>query len=298
MNHPVTVGLDGSPESLAAAEWAAGEALRRKLPLRLVHVRPPAPPAPPGGVDAHHWEEKLLRESREALEQRHPGLPVTTGHIVDQDPVHALLGACDEAGLLVLGSRGLSGMAGFLLGSVAMATVARAAKPVVLVRAAASGTGAPGAAAPAPEGREVVLGWDVRHPDDALVEFAFDAAERRGVPLRVVSAWAPAPALRYEPTAAAGMNLEPSPEELARERSETLDALLRPWREAHPGVEVVPGVPMGSAGRELVEAAADASLVVVGRRRTSALHIGPRLGSVAHAVLHHVSAPVAVVPHD
>ncbi|MGW5699332.1 universal stress protein, partial [Streptomyces asiaticus] len=34
----VTIGLDGSPESLAAADWAAREAQRRGLPLRLVHA--------------------------------------------------------------------------------------------------------------------------------------------------------------------------------------------------------------------------------------------------------------------
>lgn len=38
MSRTVTVGLDGSPESLAAADWAAREALLRAAPLRLVHA--------------------------------------------------------------------------------------------------------------------------------------------------------------------------------------------------------------------------------------------------------------------
>ncbi|MEU9135310.1 universal stress protein [Streptomyces sp. NPDC048404] len=38
MLRPVVVGLDGSPECLGAADWAAREALRRGLPLRLVHA--------------------------------------------------------------------------------------------------------------------------------------------------------------------------------------------------------------------------------------------------------------------
>ncbi|MFD0345910.1 universal stress protein [Kitasatospora aburaviensis] len=49
--------------------------------------------------------------------------------------------------------------------------------------------------------------------------------------------------------------------------------------------------------RAVVEASATAELVVIGRRRRPH-DLGPRLGRVAHAVLHHAHAPVAVVPHD
>lgn len=38
MLNPVVAGLDGSRESLTAAGWAAREALRRGLPLRLVYA--------------------------------------------------------------------------------------------------------------------------------------------------------------------------------------------------------------------------------------------------------------------
>ena len=43
MTRTVTVGLDGSPESRAAAEWAAREAQLRGLPLKIVHVFEPLP---------------------------------------------------------------------------------------------------------------------------------------------------------------------------------------------------------------------------------------------------------------
>ncbi|MFC9932373.1 universal stress protein [Streptomyces sp. NPDC127190] len=54
---------------------------------------------------------------------------------------------------------------------------------------------------------------------------------------------------------------------------------------------------IGKAGSHLVKASRDASLVVIGRRlrRTP---IGALIGPVAHAVLHHATAPVAVVPQD
>ena len=45
MSPTITVGLDGSPESRAAAEWAAREARLRGLPLRVLHVREPEPEA-------------------------------------------------------------------------------------------------------------------------------------------------------------------------------------------------------------------------------------------------------------
>ncbi|MFI9004260.1 universal stress protein [Streptomyces sp. NPDC053541] len=52
---------------------------------------------------------------------------------------------------------------------------------------------------------------------------------------------------------------------------------------------------MGPAAYHLVEASQDADLVIVGRR-TRRVPVGPHLGHVAHAVIHHGRAPVVVVP--
>lgn len=43
MLRTITVGLDGSQESRAAAEWAAREAELRGLPLKIAHVWEPVP---------------------------------------------------------------------------------------------------------------------------------------------------------------------------------------------------------------------------------------------------------------
>ncbi|MEU9388048.1 universal stress protein, partial [Streptomyces sp. NPDC048279] len=43
MSRTVTVGFDGSPQSRAAADWAAREAGLRALPLKVLHVRSPVP---------------------------------------------------------------------------------------------------------------------------------------------------------------------------------------------------------------------------------------------------------------
>ncbi|MFD8653846.1 universal stress protein, partial [Streptomyces mirabilis] len=64
MPRTVTVGLDGSPESRAAADWAAREAKLRGLPLKLVNVWEPVPepiaPAPLLGPDTKAPDVNLI----------------------------------------------------------------------------------------------------------------------------------------------------------------------------------------------------------------------------------------------
>lgn len=68
MVRTVVAGLDGSPESHAAVEWAAREAELRGLPLKIVHVWEPAPDplaqAPLLGAETQqHWSERIPREA-------------------------------------------------------------------------------------------------------------------------------------------------------------------------------------------------------------------------------------------
>lgn len=303
MTRTVTVGLDGSPESRAAAEWAAREAQLLALPLKLVQVWEPVPSpmaqAPLLGPETHqHWTERIPREVAEGVRLRHPGLVVSAEHVSGR-PAEVLTDAAKDAELLVLGSRGLSGIGGFMIGSVGLSVVAHVDRPVVLVRAGEQAAdehemdpaGIPSAATPF---RPVVLGIDIENPDDTLIGFAFAAAARRGAPLRVVHGWnldmsryyayGPAPDLEV-----AG--------ELTRQEGVALTEVVRPWREKFPAVEVTERPVFGSPADHLVDASREASLVVVGRR-TRRGTFGAHIGSVTHAVLHHSVAPVAVVPHD
>ncbi|MFJ5273290.1 universal stress protein [Streptomyces sp. NPDC088358] len=133
-----------------------------------------------------NWAERVPREAEEDLRRRYPDLRISADQ-VDGQPVPVLLAAAADAELLVLGSRGLSGIGGFMVGSVALSVVARAANPVVLVRAEELNGSDPRPTEP-PFG-EVVLGLDLRRPADALFEFAFDAAARRASALTVVHGW-------------------------------------------------------------------------------------------------------------
>ncbi|MET9904925.1 universal stress protein [Streptomyces sp. NPDC006446] len=300
MPRTVTVGLDGSSESLAAAEWAAREARLRALQVRLVNVWEPAPDpiaqAPLLGGETHkHWSERIPREAAEGVRARHPGIDVTTEQLTGR-PAEVLLKAADDAELLVLGTRGLSGVGGFMVGSVGLAVVAHAGRPVVFVRAGEKAadehlmdpSGVPSAVAPF---RPVVLGLDITGPDATLIGFAFEAAFLRATALRVVHSWNEPPYIAYGLPPDLEMNAA-----LAAQEAAAVTDVLRPWREKYPTVEVIEDALSGKAANHLVDASREASLVVVGRRARRAA-LGAHIGPVTHAVLHHSTAPVAVVPH-
>ncbi|MEU6313120.1 universal stress protein [Streptomyces sp. NPDC047014] len=289
MKRTLVVGVDGSPESLAAAHWAAREALRRELHVRLVHAwlwQPLAVPVVQDRATEARRAQEILDAAEAELTRRHPGLALST-EVAPDLPVPALLHAAEGAEALVLGTRGHGALAGFLLGSSGQQLIASAACPVVSVRAPKGGSADGG-------GGEVVVGQQGGVEESAdVLRFAFEAAASRRAPLRAVRAWSLPPVYGYSPgsmwTADQMGGLEPY------ERA-ALDQALEPWRSKYPEVEVVAHVEQGSAGHALLTAAPDARLLVVGRRiRTSAL--GARTGAVAHAVLHHAACPVAVVPH-
>ncbi|KUL48412.1 MULTISPECIES: universal stress protein [Streptomyces violaceusniger group] len=294
MPRTVTVGLDGSPESLTAADWAAREAQRREMPLRLVHALDwhSYTYAPLTGVESlTRWAERLPSDTAARLRRDHPDLRVVHEQVA-REPVTSLLAAAENAELLVLGSRGLNRVTGVLVGSVALAVVARAELPVVLVRTGGVGKGGhrPRSADTASSRlarRDVVLGLDLRRPAAPVLDFAFDAAARRAATLCVIHGWSPPPASGYPAPLGTGAS--------AQVASELTD-VLRPWRAKFPGVEVSEQAVIGSPAEHLVDASAHAALVVVGRF-THGPRPGPRVGLVTHKVLHHSTAPVAVIAH-
>ncbi|WP_405531147.1 universal stress protein [Streptomyces canus] len=289
---PVVAGVDGSAESLAAAEWAVREAERRGRTLRLVHAweRDPRPGREASAGAVHrHLARRVLRKAEDRVRGVSPGTRL------EDEPVQGaaaevLLHAAEQADLLVLGSRGLSGFTGFLVGSVALRVIAKAVRPVVLVRAGEEAadehlSAADGSASTRTGYRDVVLGIDVADPCDEVIEFAFEEARLRGARLRAVYA-------RQD-----GAPLDPKPHSSTADTArELLDDSLRVWREKYPDVEIRVTVATGRAQSVLVRAASGAALLVVGHRLADR-PVGPRTGPVTHAVVHHVDCPVAVVPH-
>jgi nucleotide-binding universal stress UspA family protein len=290
MTRPVTAGVDGSEESLAALAWAARQAVRGGVPLRVVHAWRFRPGEAPGAGDREtqeRWVRETVTGAAASVTSRHRGLEVTTD-VLEGDPVATLLTAAAEARTRVLGSRGHGAVVGFLLGSVGQQVIAEAARPVVLVRA--------GGDRPADEvaGHEIVVGQQGEPEDSAgVLRFAFEAAAARGATVRAVRAWTLPPLFSYSPASLKLLDDAGGPEPYEHK---ALAEALEPWRDRFPDVPVVEHVEMGSAGQVLLSVAGRAQLMVVGRRaRRSA--VGARIGSVAHGVLHHAGCPVAVVPH-
>jgi nucleotide-binding universal stress UspA family protein len=278
---PVVVGIDGSAPALAAVRWAAEEAERDRVGLRLVTAfgwrAPGRADAPERGVD---HREVLLQSARAeqakaaaVAVKAAPGIAVSRT-IVDGYPVPRLTAASQEARLVVIGDRGRGGLAGRL---VAVGLASRAACPVVVVRGEQPAPSAP-----------VVVGVDGSPLGESALAFAIEAAAARRAPLVAVHAW------RDESSEATRQEF------LDREAAESerfLAQQLAGWGEKYPDVEIRRVVVRDRPAHGLVLQCADAQLLVVGSSGRGGL-AGLLLGSVAHAVLHRAPCPVAVVRPD
>jgi nucleotide-binding universal stress UspA family protein len=284
--HPVVVGVDGSESALRAVRWAAGEAARRRVPLRLLHichlvpVRHPRQVSPPADFQAaildqgRHW----LTEAAEAARRVSPDLPVTSD-VRDGVPADVLITESRTAQLVVLGSRGLGGFTAMLVGSVAVALAAHGHCPAVVVRSTVD----------APEDGPVVVGVDGSELSDAAMTFAFEVAAGHGVPLVAVHTWQDSGitgAWAVLPGTIDWDWLQAEAEKLLAER-------LAAWRDKFPQVEVRAVVERSRPELALLTHAAGARLLVVGSRGRGAV-AGLGLGSVSQYLLHHAECPVAV----
>jgi nucleotide-binding universal stress UspA family protein len=130
------VGVDGSPSSLAAVDWAVTEARLRAGRIRLVsawYYPPLASEVGDGVIDdtfKKHAEQTLAEALAIVADQ---GIPVS-GSVVEKAPAIAMLDAARDADLVIVGSRGRGGFASLLLGSVSSQVVHHANCPVLVLR--------------------------------------------------------------------------------------------------------------------------------------------------------------------
>jgi nucleotide-binding universal stress UspA family protein len=283
-HRPVVVGVDGSGSADRAVEWAAAEAARRGVALRLVSAFSWTTSDHPVRHDGRvaQYRDQLLEAARHRLaraariaEDTSPGTE-TAPQVEIGAPIEVLGSEARRAQLLVLGDRGVGGVAGLVLGSVAVALAARGACPVVIVRGETRNTDGP-----------VVVGIDGSTVSEAALEFAFDAAAMRGAELVALHAWSPTTIDKA---------LEPLMDwdAVANEEDAALAERLSGWGQKYPQVTLRRSVVRDGAARALVDASRGAQLVVVGSRGRGTA-AGLLLGSVSHGVLHAAHCSVAIV---
>ena len=136
----IVVGVDGSEGSIRALRFALEEARVRDVELRVVHAWH-IPPAiygsgwVPTGVDLDEYRKLAETSLARTLSDGgadDAGLAVTP-MLHEGDAVDVLCAEAAHADLLVVGSRGLGGFRGLLLGSVSQQVVHHAPCPVVVV---------------------------------------------------------------------------------------------------------------------------------------------------------------------
>lgn len=310
---PVVAGVDGSESALDAVRCAAAEAADRRRGLRLVAVFTPLPSgtrhdlglAPVYREQAMGVLREQLAAAAEVATAAAPGIEVET-ELRTGYPAQVLVEESHGASLTVVGSRGLGGFSGLLVGSVAVAVAAHGGSPVLVVRGdgaarggsaaggagAAGGDGAAGSAGvvdgdgASQAGLPVVLGVDGSPAGEAAVGLAFETAARRAVPLRAVHAWSD---VVLDPAVAVLIDREA----METEERALLAERLAGWSQKYPDVEVEHVLVRDRPAHALVEESARAGLVVVGSRGRGGL-AGLLLGSVGHALLHHARSPVLI----
>jgi nucleotide-binding universal stress UspA family protein len=145
----IVVGADGSPASEAALRWAVAEGRIRDARVVAVHAWAYIPPAsigepgmiamPAGDLPGQLESERDSAESEleTAIASAFAGEEprAVERRLVEGDAAETLVSEAEGADLVVVGSRGRTGLKSALLGSVSRHVVDHARCPVVVVKA-------------------------------------------------------------------------------------------------------------------------------------------------------------------
>lgn len=281
----IVVGVDGSEHAGRAVRWAARQAILEHRGLSLVHAYEPLGRTLVGALELEgdnrlellHSLRRLgratLDDAAQQVREIAPEVDVTA-ELVDADPRQTLVDASQTARLLVLGSRGRGALRGLLLGSVSVAVSQLAKCPTVVCRPRVE----------TPDAGRIVVGADGSAASRTVLDFAFEQASRRHVPLTVMHCfWQIVP------------QGQPPGADIPADMRLLLAEAVAGFRETYPDVDVDLQLTRGLVDQVLADTAPAADLLVVGRRHQDTLS---RLlhGSMAIAVLERAAGTVAVVP--
>lgn len=289
---PVIVGVDGSPASQQATVYAARSAATHRRPLLLVSTYT-LPTGTMGGglLPPQPTHQQMQTECRSILEQaqttaRQAAPEVEISHVViEGNTSRVLLDYSTTAALIVVGSRGLGGLTGMVLGSVSANLASHAACPVVVT---GDGTGDLAQSGP------VVVGIDGSPVSTAATDQAFAEAAARSCPLLAVHTWID-PQVQL---AASGLSLSHDQwDQLQTRQQAWLAEQLAGFCQRYPDVPVERVLSPDPAAHALTAHAHNAQLLVVGSRGRGGF-AGMVLGSTSRALLQTAPCPVMIVrPH-
>ncbi|HUP73918.1 MAG TPA: universal stress protein [Acidimicrobiales bacterium] len=289
----IVVGIDGSEGAKAALAWAC-RAAHHEPGSKIVAVSTwlSSVPAPSPWFAGYDLPMDLTEITRAELQAAVAAVEAERGtteieqRVVCGSAASVLIAEGVAADMLVVGSRGVGGFKGLLLGSVSNQVVAHAQCPTVVVprvseedRTASSAT------------NSIVVGVDGSANSISALQWAARFARGSGATVRAVYVW------RYPPVALAATPLGtgvPRPELISDAAVEELQGFLA--ESALPSdVRFEAVVREGPPAQVLLEEGRHTDLLVVGARGHEGF-VGLLLGSVATAVAHHTPCPLAVIP--
>jgi nucleotide-binding universal stress UspA family protein len=270
--HPTDFSEPAGRAFRLAASIARSEGAR----LQVLHVIPPeaAEFRPlPGDRPVDVVSQRL-----EQLRSEAPGTTIEL-RIIPGDAVEEILKTARETGctLIVMGTLGLTGLARFILGSVAEQVVRKAPCPVMTVKA----TAAPGPI------RTILYPTDFSRPCEEAFRVACDLAKDASARLLVLHV--------AVPPAVAPLHM-PVPAPLPEDHQEKLKEMLHRLQAAAPDVRMDCRVAKGDAAAGILDAAQDTpcDLIVMGTHGRTGLGRA-LMGSVAEQVLRTAPCPVLTV---
>ncbi|AYD90451.1 universal stress protein [Actinomyces sp. 2119] len=286
----VLVGVDGSPQSLTAVDWAVARASRQgwRVHVLCAYSLPSFTTASlDGGYAA--LDDSAIRSGAQAVVDeaiaRAQGTGVTvTSSLETGDPAGVLVDLSDEATLSVVGTRGGGGFADRLLGTVSSALPAHGHCPTVVVPQRTQG-------ADYTPVRRIVVGVDGSSSARKALHWAVAEAEAWGAELTAIAAVpmaSGAGALAWLPAAV-------DREQVLADVRSGLDRAVAEALEGSSEVVVRRHALDGNPAELMAEFSTAVDLVVVGSRGRGGFS-GLLLGSTSQAVLSHASCPVMVVP--
>lgn len=269
--HPVVVGV--ADDQAAVLRYAAAEAERRRVPLRVVHCWSMTELGAEFVVQSDSTTimrteaQRVLDLARSVVTEAVPTLEVA--YVGEYGaPAAVLVQEARAATALIIGANDQPWFERFLDGELSPHLARVAACPVVVVPDHhPTGTGDGG----------VVVAIDGRTDAAGPLRYGFEQADLRGAVLHVI----------YAPPSGTWND------ELGLYRI-TEAEIVAGWQEQFPGVEVLRSISSGGAAEACIEATAHAGLLVLGRPHGHSPF--GLIRPVARAVLRNAECPVVVVP--